>query len=225
MRNLTRLPIAIGAVIFLIGGSVHHALAWNAEDANKKWTLPVVEGWYGGSYYQIKEAMLSEESRDKTDRNALLVKILRLLSDEARGFDAILMHLEMSADDIHGDRSLLKINTSPVHDSEPGSGFPPITALTDETWAKYGERVLGSTRGATAVQLIRHQEDIVIGGYKTATVGFMITKGQGDKRYQGIIIIYRGPTVTTFLLDAPWHVAGVRLEEMWTMARAIRFQE
>jgi hypothetical protein len=194
---------------------------WVAEDANNKWRLRVPEGWYGGGYYQITDRVSAMEKKGEGD--TLPAQILRGLSRDARDLDAILLHLEMSADDSHGDGSFLKIRTTPAVSG--ASGFPAITQLTPEVWIKLGQRLLASTPGARDVQLIRHQEDIVIRGNQVATAGFKIVKDTGSDRYQGMIIIYRFPGVTTFLLDAPWHIAGLRLEEMWTMARSIRFQE
>src|SRR5712691_3050523 len=88
-------------------------------------------------------------------RDALHVKLLRGLTAEARYLDANLFQLETSADGSRGDGSFLKIRTTAA-----GAGaFPSIKTLTNETWVKYGDRLLSSTADAVDVQLIRHQED------------------------------------------------------------------
>jgi hypothetical protein len=150
------------------------------------------------------------------------VALLRNLATQARYVDAILFQLEKSADGSRGDGSFLKIRTT----TAGPDAFPPISTLTNEMWIKYGGRLLSSTADEVDVQLIRHQEDILIRGNRVATAGYKILKkGSGRDRYQGLIVVYRKSGVTTFNLDAPWHVGGLRLEEMWEMVRSIRFKE
>ena len=218
-KFLTKQQIIVCAVLFII--CLHGVFAqWTAQDANEKWMFTVPIGWYGGSYYQIMEKVSAGEQRGESD--ALHIQILRTLSRDARYLDAFLFHLETSADGSHGDASFLKINTTPRTSAK--DGFPPIYQLTPEVWNRYGQRLLSSTQDALDVELIRHQEDIVIQGYPVATAGFKIIRDAGRDRYEGIIIIYRQSSVTTFNLEASWHIAGLRLEEMWKMARSIRFK-
>lgn len=220
MGNLVARSLMIATAVLLVI-SLQNVLAWTAQDANDRWTFPVPDGWYGGSYYQIRDRVSAAEQRGEGD--ALHIRILRTLSRDARGLDAILLHLETSADGSHGDATFLKVNTIPA--TSTGDGFPAITQLTTEMWTKYGQRLLGSTKGALNVQLIGHQEDIVIRGNRVATAGFKIIKGAGRDRYEGITIIYRPSGVTTFNLDAPWHVANPRFEEMWTIVRSLQFKK
>jgi hypothetical protein len=194
------------------------SVGWVAEDANNKWHLRVPLGWYGGSYYQIMDHVSKMEKNGEGDTPP--AQILRALARDARDKDASLLHVESSSDGLHGNGSLLGIRTTPGT-----SGFPAIAELTSDVWIKYGEQLLASTAGAREVQLIRHQEDILIQGNAVATAGFKITKDAGKDRYVGVIVIYRLSGVTSFLLDTPWQVRDLRLEEMWTMARSIRFQE
>jgi len=202
-------------------GQRQDVYTWTARDADDRWTFPVPDGWYGGSYYQIMDRVSAAERGGEGDTP--YVQILRTFSRDARGLDAILFHLEMSADGSHGDASILKINTTPI--TSTGDGFPAINQITTELWTELGQDLFRSTAGALDVKLIRHQEDVVKGN-RVATAGFKVIMGAGrDDRYDGEILIYRPPVVTSFSLEAPWHVAGLRLEEMWTMVRSIEFKE
>lgn len=191
---------------------------WTVEDADGQWTLTAPAGWYGGSYYKIRDVLASAET-DK-DGPPVLVPLLRALIQEARGVGAILLKLELSRDGSHGDGSFVKIRSTPAI---AGAEFPPITSLTDDTWANYAQRLLSSRSGAQDVRLIRHDENLAIGGNPVATAHFLVVKGGDKDRFESLLIIYRKPAVTSLKLDAPWHLAESRLEEMWTMARSIRF--
>jgi len=217
MKNNTKYMKICGALVLLL---ICHqnAWAWTAEDANGEWSLIVRGEWYGGSYYQIMDRVRAATDRGEGD--TLYVQLLRGLARDARTLDAILFHLESSSEAPSGTTaSFIRINTTPM----AGGGFPPIEQLTTEVWKKFGGRLLGNTRGGTNVELIRHQEDITIKGNPIATAGFKITAMGGD-HYNGVIAIYRGSVVTTFFLDAPYDIAGFRLEEMWRMVRSIEFK-
>lgn len=192
---------------------------WTAQDANEGWTMPAASGWYGGSYYQILDKV-SKMERDTDSRSVFAAKVLRQLSREARQVDAALMHVERSADKSHGDLSILTIQTLLGYEA-----FPAFAALKEPFWIRWGQHLLSTTNGAHDVTLIRHREDLIIRGNQVGAAGFKITAADSSKRYRGLILIYRSAGITVINLDAPWHVADSRLEETWTMVRAIEFRK
>jgi len=206
-------------LIFIVG--TQNVFAWTAQGASGIWSFPVPGGWYGGSYYQIMKVIKDAEQRGEGDQ--LHIQILRSLSREARGLDAILFHIESSADGKHGNASFLKINITPA--TGTNDGFPSIDKLTTELFLKLGTRILGSTPGATDIKLLNHQEDLTIMGNRAAAVNYKLTMGGGrDDRYDGTVFIYRQTSVMTFNISAPWHVNSERHKEMWDMLRSIRFK-
>jgi hypothetical protein len=196
------------------------AATWTVEDANEKWTCRAPQGWYGGSYYQIKERLsLAQQDRQGPPQVAA---ILRMLGEQARSMDAILLHLESSLDGSRGDGSLLKIRTTP-HTGRSDQ-FPGISELSEETWKKYAGRLLSSTSGARDVQLLGHRADLTAQGVPAATASFRI-KTDGDDRYEGLVILYRRSGVTSFLLESPFHVSARRMDDVWSMVRSMRFSD
>lgn len=209
------------SIFLVLSVAAQNVFAWTAQGASGKWSFPVPGGWYGGSYYQIVKVIKDAEQRGEGDQ--LHITILRSLSRSARDLDAILFHIESSADGKHGNASFLKINTIPR--TGANDGFPGIDTLTTEVWMKLGTRILGSTPGATDIKLLNHQEDLTIMGNRAAAVNYKLTMGGGrDDRYEGTVFIYRQTSVMTFNISAPWHVNSERHKEMWDMLRSISFK-
>lgn len=215
--------MSIKAVLLFIGLLIGHqdTSNWTAVDANGRWSFPVPEGWYGGSYYQIMERVNAADQ--KGEGYELHIQILRALSRDARYLDAVLFQIETSADGSHGDASFLKINTNPTSSSGE-DGFPLISQLTTEVWNNLGIRFMGSTSDALDVKLLSHREDLTIRGYTAAAANYKIIRELGhDNRYVGLVIIYRQSNAMTFYLSTPWHVKNQRKDEMWMMLQRIQF--
>ena len=206
---------ALGAIVitFVSQG----AMAWTAEGVDENWSFEVPGKWFGGNYYQIMERVNDAVARGEDDE--LYTQILQGLAREARGLDAILLHLETSSETGGGDGSVIKINTSPLGGD---NGFPPIEMMTGDVLDNLARRFQSKTPGATGFEILQHQNDLGNSLIKVAWVSIRIIAEGGD-RYEGLILMYRADTVTTFSLAAPYDIAGLRLEEMWEMARRIRF--
>jgi len=217
--TLTRKILWIVLVFLVLAGlPASFAADWTVRDANQNWTLRVSGEWYGGSYDQIQDRLAVLEQQKGAPPES--VRILRTLGNMAKDIDAILLHIETSADNAHGNASFLKVKTMPT----AGGKFPPITGLDVATWNALG-KLFASNAGAEGAELVRHQEDIVIEGNQVAAAGFKIKSANRGERYIGVIVVYRPGRATMFNLDTPWQVSSARLDETWSMVRSVRFTD
>ena len=185
---------------------------WLVRGGDIDWSMSVVEGWYGGSYNQIRERL---EGGASVDKDPLVREVFKAMLEDARYADAILFHIEPEL----GGATRLKSR------KVAGSVYAAAQKIGIEEYVRMIGQSLGQGKPPGSSFNSLGQESITLGGKRAYRVEYSTRLPNNDVSRDVIFLVTRQSDYHMLYLVVDERVYRPRMNELRRMLTTLQYHD
>ncbi|MFQ5723097.1 MAG: hypothetical protein ACE5G6_01295 [Terriglobia bacterium] len=184
------------------------AQGYRGESQDRDWRMEIPAGWIGGSADQIGRVLQS--TRDPQMR-----RVLEHLSQQAQGYDAVFLHLELEG---------LSLPTMIYANKLPAEVFADLSEVR-QFFESLGQRIRNGEPAGSQVELVLVEEDLSLTGHREQRGIFVVTRPEGQKKIEVWHLIHPtgGSSTYIFRFSADGRASDERIAEFESMLHSLQF--